>query len=676
MGVNHALVREALLVAEVSDDATERAFWRDELPGDDAVAKAYIRFAESLPVNSRIVFYETMSGERMTDSPLAMFEEVLSDPEFEGYLHVWSVDDLELVPERFSGNESIVFTRRGSLSYAYFLAAAGFVICNTTLPMFFDMREGQRYLNTWHGIPFKSLGRDMPRARYGGSAPAVANLIKATHVISPCAFMTDALVSAYSMNGMSQAKMGETGYPRIDLMLHCDEAQRDALRADIGLSAEKPVLLYAPTWRTQDGESDDDAERIAADLAALTKLDMQVLYRGHHRLAKAIGDDVAGESSSRVVVPPAHINSNELLAVVDILVTDYSSVFFDFLPTGRPIVHYMSDLEQYSESQGLYLAVDELPGALAYDRETLVAEVADAAGKLAALPAGRDLAAAPLQGERYTAAMRRFLPHEDGDSTRRAVDFFFADITDGIAITELVDARPSVVFWAGELGTSLASEGFLLLAAQEGDSEERQSALVFSRGERVSQRSLRAVRAARSHSATVMCASDAPVLLENEEAKYQGFVGGALLEFSEVVAALTSSDALRGVFEREYDRQLGGRRFDSVHLSPGLTNHELALAAISVWPAGEVVPHDPHELELFALSTDLESAQSRVRRLQEQSQKRQEQVGKLKDQLERLRAQNEKLKGDSERLKHKLESITDSRSWKVTAPLRGLKKKK
>src|SRR5699024_9931216 len=243
----------------------------------------------------RVIFYETMSGARMGDNPYGIFEFLRSHPSYGEFVHVWSFDGSESIPDRYRHLPDVVFARRGSASYAYFLATAGRVVGNANLPGFFARRTEQHYLNTWHGIPYKALGRNTPNARFGNPA-GTATFNKATHVLTPCDFMTDAVVSAYSMSGVSNSTIAETGYPRVDLTLN--PARRDLSRLSrvYGtddpqvLGDQRPRVLYAPTWRADNDEDVVDTDRLIDDLKALAGLDIQLMYRGHHRMNRLIKD--------------------------------------------------------------------------------------------------------------------------------------------------------------------------------------------------------------------------------------------------------------------------------------------------------------------------------------------------------------------------------------------------
>lgn len=587
VGDRKSLVHAALRHARLAGHEAAEQFWTKPLGSTVRAHRAYLRYSAQVPVNTGIVFYETMSGDRMNDNPYAIFKHLRAHPEYGTYLHVWSLGTHGEIPAEYADLDDVVFVRRGTLSYAYFLACAGHIICNAILPNYLTRRDGQRYLNTWHGIPYKTLGRGAANARFG-TASGIGTFLKATHVLTPCEFMTDALRYSYSMTGTSRARVAETGYPRVDLTVNADAEEMASLRQRLGIESreggplERPVVLYAPTWRGTDGTDTVDADQLLRDLGALAGLDIQLMYRGHHRIGRLIHDRDIGGRDGRVIVPPQEISSNELLSVVDILITDYSSIFFDFLPTGRPIVHYLYDLEEYARTRGLNLELGELPGAVARDLEQLLEAVSQSALALGAVESDADLRRVPLQGEAYTAARLRFAPHEDGDSSARAVDFFFGDNSQNIPVIEMRDDRPTVAFWAGSLADEEDAEEFLQQAITLATTGAYQCTLVIDRDAYISRDTLTAIKNLRERLSCVAYNTFPPVLLAGEAAKYNQFVGTTRADSNIARQAVSTSEVLYRVFSREYGRRLADARFDRVILAPGLNLHELGVAAFAL----------------------------------------------------------------------------------------------
>src|SRR5690606_27774123 len=119
-----------------------------------------------------------------------------------------------------------------------------------------------------------------------------------------------------------------------------------------------------------------------------------------------------------------------------VLITDYSSVFFDFMATGRPILYYIYDLDEYEEERGLYFSMDEMPG---YKCRT-IEELCDALGN--AIRTGM-----PDQAQ-YDEARRQYTSHEDGRATERVIDFFFND-NPALALEFRTSDKPAVIMAGG-----------------------------------------------------------------------------------------------------------------------------------------------------------------------------------------------------------------------------------
>lgn len=595
-----SLREQALVHADLKDAEDREAFWNHLAESEALAADQYLHYSADVPVNPNVVFYETMASDRMNDSPFALFEYLRAHPEYGTFLHVWSVKDFDTVPERYRDADDVVLVHRDTRAYAYFFACAEHLITNGAFPSFFVRRNEQKFLNTWHGVPYKKIGRDRVRAMYGGPPLAILTLLKATHVISPCDFMTQKIGDAYSMRGVSQTVVAETGYPRIDITLNTTVQRKDEIRRQIGLGGSsdsadrRPTVLFAPTWRTEERKQGVDEDQIVHDLNALAALDIDLLFRGHHKTSNILSDLSIGEDARNVFVPSLEINSNELLSVADVVISDYSSIFLDLLPTGRPVINYLYDLDLFAQAQGLYLSTDELPGDVAYTREELVQAVQQEADRVRKALPETDFAHEPLQGQKYQEVQQRFWPHEDGESSRRAIEFFFAGKTDGLRLTKFIDDRPSLAFYFGDLHDSPETEGFALYAAQQGASKDRQTALLFNNlKRRLNDIVLDSFATIRRQSATVPMQKHKVILLsEEEQVAFKKFNARKSQTFTDVAALLFDNAVLRDIVAREYKARLDERHFEEVHLAPGLSNLDLALAVFAIESAAPFFSDD------------------------------------------------------------------------------------
>jgi glycosyl/glycerophosphate transferase, teichoic acid biosynthesis len=227
------------------------------------------------------------------------------------------------------------------------------IVTNDHLPSWFSKREGQHLLQTWHGTPIKKLLHDAPRTVTLRYRRLMARQVPQWDLLlaqTPQAGRR--LQRALGYHG--QVRVGE--YPRNVRLLGGSEVRR-RVRHELGIGQEQPVILYAPTWRESlrpDKRAVDcgtaggpgpagalDGEHLADRLGAV------VLMRSHHmnRAGRVPGTiDVSGYPSVE-----------ELMVAADILVSDYSSIFFDFALTGKPAVAYVPDLTFYRDvERGLY----------------------------------------------------------------------------------------------------------------------------------------------------------------------------------------------------------------------------------------------------------------------------------------------------------------------------------
>jgi CDP-glycerol glycerophosphotransferase len=272
----------------------------------------------------------------------------------------------------------------------------------------------QRYLQTWHGTPYKFIGASEARHKNATAsrlAKIAAESAEWDAFVSPSPYMSALVPAEFSFDGA----VLETGYPRNDRLASAGTADRETIREAFGLPAEAKVLLYAPTFRENQRHGWKAAMFDGLDLVRLLDLlgpEWRVLLRGHSFNAR---DDQADRSEGRLIDVTRHPDVNDLYLAADALVTDYSSVMFDFAVTGKPMAFFTPDIEQYVAARGVYFDLAEtVPGPLYED----VAHLADGLRDLDALAA--------RYRDKYAAFCGRFAPWDDGKAAARVVDAFFA----------------------------------------------------------------------------------------------------------------------------------------------------------------------------------------------------------------------------------------------------------
>jgi CDP-glycerol glycerophosphotransferase (TagB/SpsB family)/glycosyltransferase involved in cell wall biosynthesis len=419
----------------------------------------------SRPVDPDLVVYESFAGNGMLCNPEAIFRALLGDPEQQHLRHVWVLDDLSAhasTVDEFSGDGRVRFVRRGSLGYHHALATARLLVNNATFPPDWGKRPGQTYLNTWHGTPLKAMGYDEAQGGWG-ARNVLRNFMMADYLLSTGPFMSEQMYEhAYRLTNVAPGEIVEVGYPRTDLQFGGEdrlERTRSRLRsAGVTLAAGDTLVLLAPTWK---GESFHTPRNDAADLAALVD-DLQGRLPAGHRVLLKVHQQVYRHAvaeprlAGRLV--PNSVPTNAVLGLADVLVTDYSSIFFDFLATGRPILFHTPDRDEYDGYRGSYLALDELPGP----QSGTAAELADLIG---AVGSGTSIDPVVTHGERYDAARARFASQDDGGATQRVLDVVVRGRREGHAVrhTRRDGRRTLMLYLGGMMSNGITSAALNLL---------------------------------------------------------------------------------------------------------------------------------------------------------------------------------------------------------------------
>jgi CDP-glycerol glycerophosphotransferase len=392
----------------------------------------YTEYFESLEVEEKTILYESYHGVSMSCNPYAIFLHLLERPEFNEWTHVWVINDKTKIPTKFRANPNIAFVKRDSHLYRKYLCSTKYLINNSTFPAYFIRKQDQVYLNTWHGTPLKTMGKDI-KTTFMEHANTAKNFLHTTHLLSPNPHTTYALVDQYDISGSYRGVIAESGYPRIDLTLNATEEDVSQLREFLGIADGKKVVLYAPTWRGTLGSAERyDIDKLISDIKSIEeKSDCHVLFRGHYFVESVLQESSVGAAT----VVPEDLDTNTLLSIVDVLVTDYSSIAFDFFATGKPVIYYIYDLDDYKNDRGLYFSMEDMPGQKCFTSEELFVAVNDAIEM-------------PVLDNRYKSAQNRFCPYEDGDVTRKVVDLVFFGDKNSIYVKK-PDNRTSLLLFGG-----------------------------------------------------------------------------------------------------------------------------------------------------------------------------------------------------------------------------------
>jgi len=367
--------------------------------------------ARRLPVRGDVLVFESGLGKQYADSPRYIYEELVARGDTRTKVWVYSG------PHRFTDPTTIT-VKRLSPSYYWYMARAGILTLNQSAPFYLKRHPRAKYVQTWHGTPLKKMQHDIEEVhgRDDGYLDRVtAQTRQWTHLLSPSDYATEAFRSAFRYSG----EVVRLGYPRNDPLLGEGASQLGKdVRHRLRIDPQAPVVLYAPTFRDNQAKKRGGfGFELPFDLAefmARLPADAVLLLRMHVLVSSAL--KIPEELADRVIDVSSYPEIQELYLVSDVLVTDYSSVFFDAAVLRRPIVFHAYDLEEYRDTlRGFYLDYEaSVPGPVTRTPVELAAAVNDG------LLHGIDEA-------KRDAFIQRFAPLDDGHAAARVVDALYGE---------------------------------------------------------------------------------------------------------------------------------------------------------------------------------------------------------------------------------------------------------
>lgn len=399
------------------------------------------------PVREDVVFYEAFAGNGALCNPYAVFDFLLNDPSKKHLKHVWSIRDADeraRFNAKYSQLKNVKAVKHNSTKYWQEVSTAKYLFNNATFAPFFTKRSEQVYVNTWHGTPLKKMGYDSNEGAFG-ARNIVRNFVQADYLVSPNSFTTDVMYrSAYKLDGLFNGKIIEQGYPRIDAQFASSSKKNETLREleQAGLkSSGKGMVLYAPTWK---GSSFQKPDNEAHQLLVRMRLMEETLgYKFDFALKvhQQVYKYAVELPELKKYLVPNEVATNDVLALTEVLITDYSSIFFDFLTTEKPIIFFTPDKATYHGERGVYL--DELPGPSVLELDELV-EALDFIGN------GSETDIQESYRERRSAARALYCATDDGKSTERLVSIVFDGNKNGLAVKSVVSSpKQKILMYLG-----------------------------------------------------------------------------------------------------------------------------------------------------------------------------------------------------------------------------------
>jgi len=365
------------------------------------------------PARKNQIVFESFLGKQYGCNPKAIYVYMkIHHPDYSMY---WSVD------KNFASNfqeDDIKIIFRYSIRWIFVMAFSRFWISNSRLPSYLIKPKHTKYIQTWHGTPLKKLVLDMDEVHMPETTTTeyknnfLNESSKWDSLVSPNRYSTNIFKRAFAF----EKDIIEIGYPRNDVLTNDNNPVKiTALKKKFDLPQDKKIILYAPTWRDNQFYNKGLYKfELELDLALLKEKyqeDCVIILRMHYLVAENIDTK---KYENFVYDFSSGFDINDLYLISDLLVTDYSSVFFDYANLKRPILFYMYDLDEYRDTlRGFYFDITQKsPGPIVTTTHELTKELDYF------IETGEIL----FNDEFYDKFYNKFCYLEDGNVTKRFVE--------------------------------------------------------------------------------------------------------------------------------------------------------------------------------------------------------------------------------------------------------------
>ncbi|MDE6659196.1 MAG: CDP-glycerol glycerophosphotransferase family protein [Eubacterium sp.] len=383
----------------------------------------YFCVKASNKVDNKMVCFKSFNGKSYSCSPKAIYEYMLSQDKYKDYKFVWVFKEPENYKFLENNRNTKVISTFGK-EYLETMAKSKYWIHNYRVADHIYPKKKQVYVQCWHGTPLKRLGYDIDCA---GNVLNTTDEIhfkykvdaaKFKYILSPSKFSSEKFITAWNLKAIGKENaVVEQGYPRNDKLVSFNEDDVQRIKASLNIeNLNKKIIFYAPTWRDNQHDStigytyktEVDFDKLRDALSD----EYIILFRAHYLVANSFDFE---KYSGFVYDVSSYDDINDLYIVSDILLTDYSSVFFDYANLKKPMVFYMYDFDAYkNEMRNFYIDIEELPGP--------IIKTPDENSLIDAIKTCMDKESVEKYEEKYKAFHNKFNYLDDGHAAQRVAD--------------------------------------------------------------------------------------------------------------------------------------------------------------------------------------------------------------------------------------------------------------
>lgn len=334
----------------------------------------YSKWLKSPYIDKKIIFLESQHGKEVSGNIFYILKQLSADERYADYKLYLSCKSQSkkkissILKEYNLTNVELV--KFYSPKYVKLVATAGYLFNDNTFLPYFTKKEGQIYVNTWHGTPLKTLGKGIKNGMHN-IGNTQKNFFFADYLLYPNKYTMEHMVEDYMLPNLAHGKCVLTGYPRNTVFF--DNDRRDTVRKNE--NATEKIYAYMPTWRGTIGVKNEAGDSILNEYLAEIDSKLQnneTLYVNLHPVAVK---DVDFTRYTRIKPFPAQYETYDFLNCTDCLITDYSSVFYDYAVTGNKCVLFAYDEEEYFADRGVYKTLSELPFPKVKTVDELLSEI-------------------------------------------------------------------------------------------------------------------------------------------------------------------------------------------------------------------------------------------------------------------------------------------------------------
>lgn len=315
-----------------------------------------------IKTDNNVILINSFGGKKYDDSPKVIFDYMKTRKKYDKYKIYWAFDN----PEKFEIEKA---EKIKTNSFKYFIIAlkAKYWITNSSIEKGLKFKNKNTiYINTWHGTPIKKMGKDAPNTAFQFKTS------KYDIMYAQSKYDIDVFSKAFEL---PKEIFALVGLPRNDELFNVTDREIQEIRNKLKIPKNKKVILYAPTFREYNRDKNGC---IIAPPISLNKWkdvlaeNYVVLFRAHYEVNNVLGI----KNDDFIYNVTDYTNLNELMKISDILISDYSSIMFDYSILKRPIFSYAYDYEEYKSKRGMYIDIKtELPNGICENEDELLEKI-------------------------------------------------------------------------------------------------------------------------------------------------------------------------------------------------------------------------------------------------------------------------------------------------------------